>query len=58
MEISELRDGIMSQAVETERAVKLIKAAQESEQVVGNVIEDTLEISQEAMQKFLAERAQ
>ena len=58
MEISELRDSIMSQAVETQKAVKLIKAAQESEEVIGSVIEDTLEISQEAMQKFLAERAQ
>ena len=37
--------------------VKLIKMAQESEAVVGNLIQDTVEISNEAMQKFMAERA-
>ena len=36
--------------------VKLIKMAQDSEAVLGNLIEDTVEISQEAMQKFMAER--
>lgn len=36
--------------------VKLIKMAQESEAVVGNLIQDTVEISNEAMQKFMAER--
>ena len=37
-------------------AVKLIKMAQESEEVTGNVIQDTVEFSKEAMDKFLAER--
>lgn len=37
--------------------VKLIKMAQESEAVIGNLIEDTVEISQEAMQKFMAEKS-
>ena len=36
---------------------ELIKMAQESEAVLGNLIEDTVEISQEAMQKFMAERS-
>ena len=36
--------------------VKLMKMAQESEAVVGNLIQDTVEISNEAMQKFMAER--
>ena len=55
MEISELRDSIMSQAVETQRAVKLLKMSQEAEQVAGNLIEDTVEFSQEALGKYLAE---
>ncbi len=37
--------------------IKLIKMAQESEAVIGNLIEDTVEISQEAMQKFMAEKS-
>ena len=35
--------------------VKLAKMAMESEEVIGSVIEDTVEISQEAMNKYLAE---
>lgn len=42
--------------VEAEYAVKLIKMMQESTQVVGTILEDTAEISQEAMQKFMSER--
>jgi len=36
-------------------AVKLIKMSQESEEVVGNLIEDTVEFSKEAMDKYLSE---
>ena len=35
--------------------VKLMKMQQESEQVIGTLLEDTAEISQEAMQKYIAE---
>ena len=35
--------------------VKLMKMMQESEQVVGDVLEDTAEISKEAMNRYLAE---
>lgn len=38
--------------------VKLAKMQQENAEVVGNLIQDTVEISQEAMQKFMAERTQ
>ena len=45
------------QNVEAQYAVKLIKMAQQSDAVVASVIEDTVEISQDAMNKFLSERA-
>lgn len=44
------------QNVEAQYAVKLIKMAQQSDAVVASVIEDTVEISQDAMNKFLSER--
>jgi len=45
------------QNIEAQYAVKLIKMAQQSDAVVASVIEDTVEISQDAMNKFLSERA-
>ena len=45
------------QNIEAQYAVKLFKMAQQSDAVVASVIEDTLEISQEAMDKFLSERS-
>ena len=45
-----------SQNIDAQYAVKLIKMAQESEAVVANLLQDTVEISQEAMDKFLSER--
>lgn len=42
--------------VEALYAVKLMKMAQQSDAVVGSIIEDTVEISREAMQKFMSER--
>ena len=45
------------QNIEAQYAVKLIKMAQQSDAIVASVIEDTLEISQDAMNKFLSERA-
>ena len=43
--------------VEAAYAVKLIKMMQASTEVVGSILEDTAEISKEAMQKFMSERA-
>ena len=37
-------------------AVKLFKMAQQSDAVAGSIIQDAVEISQEAMAKFLSER--
>lgn len=53
--IEQLNAEIQSEQVRAMYGVKLAKMAQESEQVVGSVIQDTVEISQEAMNKFLAE---
>ena len=46
-----------NQNIEAQYAVKLIKMAQQSDAVVATLLEDTVEISQEAMDKFLSERA-
>lgn len=43
-------------SAEAQYAIKLIKMAQQSEAIVGSILEDTAEISQEAMQKFMSER--
>ena len=57
--VNQINDFITQQAnVEQTKElyqVKLMKMMQESEQVVGDVLEDTLEISQEAMSKYLSE---
>ena len=37
-------------------AVKLFKMAQQSDAIVGTLLEDVAEISQEAMEKFMSER--
>lgn len=56
---SQINDYINQQAnVEETKAlyqVKLMKMMQQSEAVVGDLLEDTAEISQAAMQKYLAE---
>ena len=56
---SQVSDLINSQAKvqETEALyqVKLMKMMQESEQVIGDLLEDTAVISKEAMDKYLAE---
>ena len=55
----QIQDYIRQQArvEETEAAyqVKLMKMQQQSDAVVGTLLEDTAEISDEAMQKFLSE---
>ena len=56
---SQINDYINQQAKveETEAMyqIKLMKMQQQSEAVVGDLLQDTAEISQEAMQKYLAE---
>lgn len=56
MSVDALREQIQTEQFETVKAVKLAKLAQESEETVGNIILDTLEISQEALNKCLAEK--
>ena len=53
-------DAYLSQEIQTEQLkelynVKLLKMEQESEAVVGDLLEDTVEFSEEAMEKFLSE---
>ena len=57
MDVDALREQIQAEQFANVKAVKLTKMAQESEEVVGDIIQDTLEISQYAMNKFLAEKA-
>ena len=56
---SQIQDYIQQQAKveETEAMyqIKLMKMQQESDAVIGDLLEDTVEISQEAMNKYLAE---
>ena len=56
---SQIQDYIKQEAkVEETQAmyqVKLLKMQQQSDAVVGTLLEDVAEISQEAMQKYLAE---
>lgn len=55
MSISEIGGSQMTPEIQAQYAVKLIKMAQQSEQVIGSILEDTAEISKEAMDKFLSE---
>ena len=56
---SQIKDYITQEAKaeQTEAAyqVKLLKMQQESDAVAGTILEDTVEISQEAMKRCLAE---
>lgn len=45
------------QNIEAQYAIKLIKMAQQSDAIIASVIQDTVEISKEAMEKFMSERA-
>ena len=55
MDISSVNGTALTPEVQTQYAVKCLKMAQESTEFAGNLIEDTVEFSNEAMQKFLAE---
>jgi len=56
MNVDALREQIQAEQFEAAKEVKLIKMAQESEAVVGDIIQDTLEISQEALNRCLAKK--
>lgn len=53
--IDQLNAEIQNEQIRAMYGVKLAKMAQQSEQVVGSLIQDTVEISQEAMSRFMAE---
>jgi len=56
MEISSVGGNAFTPEIQSQYAIKLMQMARESEQVAGNVLQDTVEISKEAMAKFLGER--
>ena len=57
---SQIQDYIRQEAkvqeTEANYQVKLLKMQQESDAVVGELLEDTLEISQDAMNKYMSEK--
>ena len=55
MDISSIGSSQMTPEVQAQYAVKLIKMAQQSEEIIGSILTDTAEISKEAMSKFLSE---
>lgn len=57
MDVGSIASAIQSGEIEAQYAVKLIKMAQQSDAVVATLLEDTAEISEEAMEMFLSELA-
>lgn len=55
MDISQIGGTELSPEIQAMYAVKLIKMAQQSDAVTADLIMDTVEISQEALEKCLAE---
>lgn len=55
MEINALNESALPQEIQSQYMVKCMKMAQQTESVTGSLIEDTVEFSQEAMDKYLAE---
>lgn len=53
--ISNISSAIASENIQSLYAVKCVLMARQSEQVVSGLLEDTAEISQEAMEKYLSE---
>ena len=56
MDISSIASSVQSGEIDAHYAVKLIKMAQQADAVVATLLEDTAEISEEAMAKFMSER--
>lgn len=58
MDLSSISGGsAMTPEVQAQYGVKLIQMARASEEAAASVILDTVEISQEAMDKYLAEQS-
>lgn len=55
MDISSIGVSALTPEIQAQYAVKCMKIAQESTAVAGSIIQDTAEISQEALQKCVAE---
>lgn len=55
MDISSIGGTAMTPEAQAQYAVGLIKMSQDSTKVLESLILDTVEISQEAMEKYLAE---
>lgn len=55
MDISSIGGSALTPEVQAQYAVKCIKMAQESTVIAGSIIQDTAEISQEALQRCAAE---
>ena len=55
MDISSISDSGMTPELQALYAIKCIQMAQEAEQVAASIIQDTVELSQEALEKFFSE---
>jgi hypothetical protein len=56
MDISSIISAMESEKIEALYAVKLIKMAQQADEIVATLLEDTAEISEEAMAMFMSEK--
>lgn len=55
MDISNVNNVVMSENIQSMYAVKCLLMARQSDEVVGNLLQDVAEISHEAMEKYLSE---
>ena len=53
--VANLSAEIASENIKSMYAVKCVLMARQTDQVVGSLLQDTVEISKEAMDKFLSE---
>lgn len=56
MDISSVGGTALTSEIQAQYAVKCLLMSRQSTEVLGNLIEDTVEISEEAMSKYLAEQ--
>ncbi len=56
MDISSVGGSAFTPEVQSQYAVKCIQMARQSDAIVGSLILDTAEISEEAMAKYIAEQ--
>ena len=55
MDINSINTSQMTPEIQVKYAAKLIKMEQQSDAVIASILEDTAEISQDAMKKYLSE---